>query len=328
MSIRLNQMSEEIEFKFFIDSNQRPNEIVSEIDNILKELTVTKKSPKALYNAYYDTDTLILRKHDIGLRVRAIDEKYEETAKCGGVVIGGLHKRVEYNIPIESSNPILSKFPTIMWQELDVEELQKSIKKLFSTDFIRNKWIVQDGDRYIAEICYDYGKISVDSNSLDINEIEIELLEGTLDEFFDIAKKFVSDPNIEIHLDSRSKAHRGYELANLCSQSKVRSFYMHNGNKDESIKCYLKQYLENEQLLLANYNSKSLSVMILAIYQLKNLTGDSIYTDILAKLDLFENAISINEKLQNQFMELIRSKNYLMFILDVYKFILDSTDEN
>ena len=97
------KMSEEIELKFYIDSTDNVELISDTVENALKDYQIECKGTQKLANAYYDTKDLILKNLNMGVRVRSVDDKFhEQTAKCSGIVIGGLHKRVEYNVPVET----------------------------------------------------------------------------------------------------------------------------------------------------------------------------------------------------------------------------------
>ena len=138
-------MSEEIELKFYIDSTEDADLISSTIESALKDYQLECLGTKKLENAYYDTKDLILHNLNMGVRVRSIDDNYhEQTAKCSGVVIGGLHKRIEYNVPIGSKEPELKKFPTVMWKDQDVEFLQQNIEKKFETILKRNLKLISN----------------------------------------------------------------------------------------------------------------------------------------------------------------------------------------
>lgn len=313
-------MSEEIELKFFIDSTEDVELISKTIEEALKEYQLECKGTKKLANAYYDTEDLLLRDHDMGVRVRSVDDLFhEETAKCSGIVIGGLHKRVEYNVPIDNPNPDLKKFPTVMWKDLDVEFIQQKIEKKFETNFNRKLWFIKQNDQVVAEICLDHGWVESKDQKELINEIEIEVKQGNVDHIIDIARKIIYLDRFKMHLDSRSKAYRGYELAGLSSLPKAKSFVIdESGNKDQAIHNYLAQYTEHEQILLSNCDVRALSVMSLAILELKKLADNSFYDTISKVLVEMEQSAIITEEKKKTFMDFISSKEYLNFLLDIY----------
>ena len=53
---------------------------------------------RELTNIYFETDDNQLRRWDMGLRIRGVDQRYEMTLKAAGKTVGGLHQRPEYNV--------------------------------------------------------------------------------------------------------------------------------------------------------------------------------------------------------------------------------------
>lgn len=318
-------MSEEIELKFFVDSEHSEDAVASLIEQTLSKFSLQRKAKKPLKNAYFDTPDLKLRSLDIGLRLRSAGDSFEETAKCKGVVIGGLHKRVEYNIPLESENLDLSKFPTVMWGTEDVEELQKNVVKLFSTDFSRTKWLVMREDAVLAEVCYDKGDVIAGNSTDPISEIEIELMEGTIGDLFAIADELVGCSDFKLHLDSRSKAQRGYELAGLSPKPRARSFERHEGTESDKTLRYAADFRLHEQILLSNFDLRSLSVMTLCAYELQKLTRDQAYGDIIAKLLEMEKMEDDEPGRWVKYKSMISSKIYLKHSLQTCRAALEAS---
>jgi triphosphatase len=62
-----------------------------------------------LLNIYYETADNWLRRHDMGLRIRGDQGRYEMTLKIAGRVVGGLHQRPEYNIPLDTPELALER---------------------------------------------------------------------------------------------------------------------------------------------------------------------------------------------------------------------------
>ena len=56
-----------------------------------------------LFNQYFDTEDRQLSKHGIGFRIRSHEDNVEQTVKTAGSVVGGLHQRPEYNIPLQNN---------------------------------------------------------------------------------------------------------------------------------------------------------------------------------------------------------------------------------
>lgn len=174
-------------------------------------------APQTLTNIYFETADNRLRQHDIGLRIRGYDGRYEMTVKTGGKVVGGLHKRPEYNVDIDSDKLDLARFPADIWPEgWNIEALQAELHPLFRTDFTREKWVITYGESDI-ELALDQGTIS--SNSADkavelsepLSEIELELKQGNQADLLALAVELA--PIGGLRQGNLSKAARGYHLA-------------------------------------------------------------------------------------------------------------------
>jgi triphosphatase len=79
-------MQTEIEIKFFVTSNIQASPL-----NLLNSLEIISSNQAALGNVYFDTPDLGLRGLEMGLRIRRSDDFSEQTIKCRGQVVGGLH---------------------------------------------------------------------------------------------------------------------------------------------------------------------------------------------------------------------------------------------
>ena len=88
-------MTTEIELKYLISANHEDNDlVVDKITAMLKAQKITfTVDKKQLNNHYFDNKDLALRKMDMGLRIRGVDQEYEQTIKTAGKVVGCLHQR-------------------------------------------------------------------------------------------------------------------------------------------------------------------------------------------------------------------------------------------
>ncbi|MFY9995970.1 MAG: inorganic triphosphatase [Leclercia sp.] len=199
-------MAQEIELKFIVE-----NDSVDALKNHLHQLSGEHHEPVQLLNIYYETQDFWLRRHDMGLRIRGVDGRYEMTMKIAGRVVGGLHQRPEYNIDISQPQLELARFPTEVWPEGELpESLTSDLQPLFSTDFWREKWLVNEGNSRI-EIALDRGEVKAGEFQEPICELELELLEGNAGDLLKLARKLVTQSGLR--QGSLSKAARGYHLA-------------------------------------------------------------------------------------------------------------------
>lgn len=199
-------MAQEIELKFIVNPDG-----VGTLQNHLNTLSTEHIPASPLLNIYYETPDNWLRQHDMGLRIRGNNGHYEMTIKTGGRVIGGLHQRPEYNIELSQPELDLARFPADVWPQGEMPAgLAEQVQPLFSTDFQREKWLVNVGASRI-EIALDCGEIKAGEWQEPIGELELELLSGDTQDILKLARQLV---NLEVlRQGSLSKAARGYHLA-------------------------------------------------------------------------------------------------------------------
>ena len=207
-------MTTEIELKYLISANFEDRDLViDKITAMLKAQNIIYTlDKKQLINNYFDNEDLALRKLDMGLRIRGVNQKYEQTIKTAGKVVGCMHQRPEYNVDLEENQLNLSLFPEHIWPEnVDVVELQNSLQIIFNTDFSRQTWLIKQNSSVI-ELALDRGKIFASPNveTLAINELEIELVSGDEKALFALAEQLKTI--IPMQPGELSKAARGYAL--------------------------------------------------------------------------------------------------------------------
>ncbi|GAA0810497.1 inorganic triphosphatase [Colwellia asteriadis] len=242
-------MATEIELKYLLCETNNTNskaDITTEITNILlSEQLSFSQQQKQLANYYLDTPNLELRHLDMGLRVRGIKTpeaplQFEQTIKTAGQVVGGLHKRPEYNVDISSKHVDLSLFPENIWRDSggDVDKLQQDIQSLFETHFTRTTWLIELAGSVI-ELAFDEGSVSCEGydKTLPIYEIELELVSGEQQALFSLAKILLA--TLAMRPGQLSKAARGYTLAAQFNASKD------NISKENNLKLTKKAINEN-----------------------------------------------------------------------------------
>lgn len=199
-------MAQEIELKFIVEQDS-----VDALRQHINTFSGEHHEPVQLLNIYYETPDNWLRRHDMGLRIRGASGRYEMTMKIAGRVVGGLHQRPEYNIDISKPELELERFPAEVWPEGELPStLAEQVQPLFSTDFWREKWQVTEGKSRI-EIALDQGEVKAGEGQEPICELELELLEGDVNDVLKLARRLVSQSGLR--QGSLSKAARGYHLA-------------------------------------------------------------------------------------------------------------------
>ena len=195
-------MSNEVEIKLAV-SDKAFNELEEHLKNFI--CLVHKK--QFLSNTYYDYPDHFLAKQKMGLRIRQEDQELTLTLKTNGEVVGGLHSRPEYNLPLtEKETPTNAQLRELY----PFEQLPSStLQPIFSTDFNRTFWLVEFQQSKI-EVAFDQGKIIAGESEQPICEIEFELKSGNVQDLFDFVETLPFER--DIYFSSASKAKRGYLL--------------------------------------------------------------------------------------------------------------------
>lgn len=198
-----NSMQNEIELKIMLLP-----ENITPIKNWLAQQNVIETRADSLGNTYFDTAEQFFAKNQMGFRVRTYNGHHEMTLKMKGEIIGGLHVRPEYNLPLETKEPDFKRLNShFNLQILEAEQISAQLKAKFSTDFIRHKWLIQYQNTKI-EVALDQGEIKNEYGSAPICELEFELLEGNLADVFSLLAQMPKRDGM--WLSSLSKAQRGY----------------------------------------------------------------------------------------------------------------------
>ncbi|EXI80945.1 MAG: hypothetical protein AW10_01559 [Candidatus Accumulibacter appositus] len=173
-------------------------------------LANTQSHRQKLISTYYDTPDRRLQAKRIAVRYRQKGAEWLLTVKSDAPSPGGLAQRNEWEVPGQPGdfdfshvdNPKLRRF---------LEAARPELAPLFSTDFTRLSWLLapQEGTR--IELSLDRGKIDSDGRQETICEVELELLEGSVADLFEVAMALQKD--LPLHPENPSKAERGYRLA-------------------------------------------------------------------------------------------------------------------
>ncbi|WP_301098643.1 CYTH domain-containing protein, partial [Otariodibacter sp.] len=200
-------MENEIELKIML----KP-ENISVIEKWIGSLKVLSHATDMLGNTYYDSTDFYFEKNQMGLRIRHKNSTYELTLKMKGEIVGGLHVRPEYNLPLQKNIPdfkLLASHFELNIPNLDT--LHDNLIPIFSTDFTRKTYLISFEHSKI-EIAIDEGMIKNNNAESPICEIEFELKEGSLTDLFDLLAIM---PKVDgMWLSSLSKAQRGYWVGN------------------------------------------------------------------------------------------------------------------
>ena len=200
-------MENEIELKIMLEAQN-----IVPLTQWLAMQRVLDEGETALGNTYFDTPEQYFALNQMGFRVRSKNQHYEMTLKTKGEIVGGLHIRPEYNLPLNSAEPDFKRLISHFNLQIDqAEQISTNLQPTFSTDFLRHQWLIQFNQSQI-EVVLDQGEVSNPFGKDKICELEFELKEGELSDIFSLIEQM---PKFDgMWLSSMSKAQRGYIVGN------------------------------------------------------------------------------------------------------------------
>lgn len=180
---------------------------------LLSESTTTHISVEQLVSRYFDTLDLALWQQGLSIRVRESGGHSIQTLKTIGEQIGDLQHRHEWDQPLNQSTPDIEQFqdPTLI-AKLKNTLGQRNLLELFHTDFKRTQWNLNLANDTQIEMVLDQGAVKTATMQTALHEIELELKQGDSQQLYNIAD--LLKQSIPLHVETRSKAERGYLLYN------------------------------------------------------------------------------------------------------------------
>jgi inorganic triphosphatase YgiF len=168
---------------------------------------VGKGTESDLVSTYFDTGKHKLKRHGLSLRVRQDGEKQIQTVKWANAAQFG---RGEWETEIADDVPDLGKADGTPLERFALKKLRRKLKPIFKTSVHRITLPVRT-KRSEIDLAIDLGSIIAGRRSSPVKELELELKSGRLIDLFRVAKAIERKSGAE--LDLRSKAQRGYHLA-------------------------------------------------------------------------------------------------------------------
>ncbi len=183
------------------------------------------QAPERLHlrNTYFDTPELLLMAQRVAVRERRMGRQTLLTVKTAGSSVGGLSRRSEWEGPTQ---PGAFDFAALVDDAPLAERLialAGQLVPVFRTDFLRLRWVIDHAGVRI-ELALDQGTVSTDDaaphgrQQQPLLELELELLSGTVEALFDLARALESapadgaSPGVRLQPSQRSKAERGFDL--------------------------------------------------------------------------------------------------------------------
>ncbi|HOL65805.1 MAG TPA: CYTH and CHAD domain-containing protein, partial [Accumulibacter sp.] len=163
-----------------------------------------------LINTYYDTADRRLQQKRMAVRFRKKDAEWLLTVKCDAASPGGLARRNEWE---GAAQPGRFDFSLVDSPKIRrfLESTRRQLRPLFTTDFTRDRWLLTSKSGSRIEVALDQGAIIAGKQQEAICEVELELLDGRVDDLFALARALQNE--LALHPQGGSKAERGYRLA-------------------------------------------------------------------------------------------------------------------
>lgn len=165
---------------------------------------------QTLVSTYYDTPDGQLRAKRVVVRYRRKGTEWLLAVKTAGALSGGLAQRGEWESP-----GVLEEFD---FSHVDdpavrqtVEKVRAELQAVFTTDFTRHAWLIENKEGGRVELALDRGWIKALGRRERICELELELLAGPLSTLFTIVRQF--QETLLLHPEVRSKSERAHLLA-------------------------------------------------------------------------------------------------------------------
>ncbi|SDS50022.1 adenylate cyclase [Pseudomonas asplenii] len=192
----------------------------------LREHPLLKKRNKSgwerreLMNQYFDTPERDLAKAKVALRLRRDGEEVIQTLKTRGQSVAGLSERNEYDWHLAKAKLDLKKLDGECWPEPLAELDKKTLKPIFTTDFVRERAEIAWGrgkSKVVIEAALDLGFVIAGKQKEEICELELELREGEPEALLELAAELAE--KLALMPCDISKAERGYRLFDANSYS-------------------------------------------------------------------------------------------------------------
>ena len=185
----------EIELKLLL--SREGLEKMLQLDFMQQAMRPDSYKKRRLVSTYYDTADMTLTQHGIAYRVRDKgDGSFEATVKTSKQSKDGLSERLELNLPLAEAKPELNGFAALgLGYEL--------------SELARITYIL-DYAGAVIELAIDKGAIHCDEKSDSIDEVEFELMSGTVDALLELKERIASQ--VELRAEERSKFARGLAL--------------------------------------------------------------------------------------------------------------------
>ena len=177
----------------------------------VKDVATGNWRSRLLRAIYHDTADLALKRAGIALRTRKEGRYWVQTIKCNAKMHAGLSRVDEYHVRLRNEQLDLERIEDMQVRQL----LEKAcggmpLTPVFET-IIRRQYVQVAGPTGgVVEVSLDAGEVVVGGLIAPITEVEMELVQGPLEDLFQLAGGFMAD--IPFSFSSSNKASVGYGM--------------------------------------------------------------------------------------------------------------------
>jgi triphosphatase len=229
---------------------------------------------KSYVSTYFDTADHALGKAGLSLRLRAFDDHAAQTLKLPSAWSSGLLVRSEYETELIGAEPDLDHLRRHCPAELH-DKLQFPLASVFRVEVQRTEWLVHWKESAIS-LVLDEGCIKQKTRSEPVDEIEVELRHGRLEDVFDVARQLAAI--VPLRLEVASKADRGYRLTKEESPQAEKAGAIKLDRKATAAAGFqtiaslcIHHFAANERLFLKTNAPEALHQMRVAVRRLRSL---------------------------------------------------------
>ena len=204
-----SQLNIESEIKFSLNAATTKAILKS---RLIKGSSAGRPKRKQLQSRYFDTRQHLLRKAGVSLRVRRLEDGFEQTIKVPTAGPVGMLTFEEWDVPLENNEPDLTKFDKAVLARFNPRRRKLNLQPIFTTEVNRTTIQLKRG-RTRFELALDLGTIESHGKpprQTSVCEVEFELLAGAPLAMLEFALQL--SEQFELHPEHRTKAARGYAL--------------------------------------------------------------------------------------------------------------------
>jgi triphosphatase len=162
------------------------------------------------HTVYFDTPALVLAEMGFSLRIRRRGERRIQTLKSASSRDGVAASRREWEWPVDQDHPDLALLLETPFGKLHSTIAEGSLRSVCETRIERIVKQIRLGDDTVVEVVLDQGQVSSGNKIEAINELELELKQGTSGPIYRLALALLAD--IPLTLGMESKSERGQRL--------------------------------------------------------------------------------------------------------------------